>query len=210
MHMKIKTSLYVLVIILLGLPGPSVYAKHLIGTHYGGMTGGILFYSSSDKFYLDGGFTLQGVYNRNVQSNIDARFNLGYTSSDGKRNSIDVEKTILMFGADMVLSLNPGKKIIPYLNIGIRAANIDVSGPGLGNDHRNLGLGVGAGIEYEVTEVLLTRLQLQHHDVGHEDESSLEALGGFWVADSLMFTLSIARNFDSNATSILGGLLFQY
>lgn len=206
--MKTRTILYSsLVLLSVSSLG---FAKGLIGTRYTGLSYAHINYGNGPNTYLDNGQTATAVCNFNRESDMDVKFSVAYTWTDGQRNNQNVDITALGFSLDGVHVFSESEHMKPYVNIGLRYLDVDVTGPGLTPSDSDLGLGFGIGVEFSVTENLFADVSISHDNVGDDDATYFTATGGCWFTDKIVGLIGISRDKESEAVFYSGGIAFPF
>jgi len=205
--MKVRIY-FVLLAVVLGTTRVS-FAKTLFGQNYTALSYSYFDYGDGDKSYLDDGHGGSILVNLNQESNKDIQLGVDYVYSDGVRNLQDVEISTLCFRADLVHTFSESEKIKPYINIGLRVLDIDVTGPATEKDDTDVGLGLGIGIEFELAPSLMAKLSANRDNVG-DDANYFTALLGCWFTEDLLGTIGIGRETDADSTYLQAGALFAF
>lgn len=206
---RMKVRIYfVLLAVVLGTTRVS-FGKTLFGQNYTALSYSYFDYGDGDKSYLDNGQGGSILVNMNHESDMDIQLGVNYELSDGVRNLQDVEISTLCFRADLVHSFAESDKVKPYINIGLRVLDMDVTGPATEEDDTDVGLGLGIGIEFELAPILLAKISAEHDNVG-DDSDYFSAMLGCWFTDNLMGTIGIGREFDGDSTYLQAGVVFAY
>ena len=184
-------------------------AKTLFGQNYTALSYSYFDYGDGDKSYLDDGHGGSVLVNMNHKSDQDIQLGVDYVDSDGVRNLQDVEISTLCFRADLVHTFSESEKVKPYINIGLRVLDMDVTGPATEVDDTDVGLGLGIGIEFELAPILMAKISANHDNVG-DDADYFTAMLGCWFTDDLMGTIGIGRETDADSTYIQAGVVFAF
>ena len=120
-----------------------------------------------------------------------------------------MEISTLTFRADLVHAFCESERVTPYINVGLRVQDIDVTGPASEDDDTDVGIGIGIGIEFELNPALIAKISAEHDNVG-EDANYFTALLGCWFTDELMGTIGIGRETDADSTYYQAGLVFAF
>ena len=185
------------------------FAKTLFGQNYTSLSYLYFDYGDGDKSYLDDGSGGSILVNLNQESNRDVQLGLNYVYSDGKRLQQDVEISSLCFRADLVQAFCESEKVKPYVNIGLRVLDVDVTGPATEGNDTDVGLGLGIGIEFELTSNVMAKLSAERDNVG-DDASYLTALLGCWFTDEIMGMIGFGRETDADSTYFQVGAVFAF
>ena len=113
------------------------------------------------------------------------------------------------FGLDLVNLLEPKGALKPFINIGLRVIDIDVSGPSTQESDSDLGFAIGAGLEVEIGKKLLGGISLEHDNVG-DDANFFSAFIGDWLTDKTLIRLDLTRDIDSDTTAVTGGVAYNF
>jgi hypothetical protein len=194
--------------VVLGTP-QVLLAKTLFGQNYTALSYSLFDYGDGDKSYLDDGHGGSVLVNFSHESDQDIQFGVDYVDSDGVRNSQDVEISTLLFRADLVHTFSESEKVKPYINIGLRVLDMDVTGPATEEDDSDVGLGLGIGIEIELAPILMAKISANHDNVG-DDANYFTAMLGCWFTDQLMGTIGIGREFDGDSTYLQVGAVLAF
>jgi len=205
--MKIRTCC-VLLAVVLGTARVS-QAKLLFGQNYTALSYSIFDYGDGDLSYLDDGYGGSVLVNFSHESDQDIQLGLDYVESDGDRLAQDVEIDILTFKADLVHTFSESEKIKPFINVGLRVQDRDVTGPATGSDDTDVGLGLGIGVELELAETLMAKISANHDNVG-DDSNYFTATLGWWLTDSLLASAGVGREFDGDSTYFQFGAVIAY
>ena len=205
--MKVRIFCVILAVVL-GTARVS-FAKTLFGQNYTALSYWLFDYGDGDKSYLDDGHGGSVLVNINHESDKDFQFAVDYVEADGERNSEDVEISTLGFRADLVHTFSESEKVKPFVNVGLRVLDTDVTGPADEDDDTDVGLGLGIGLEIEVTPALMAKITANHDNVG-DDSNFFTALLGCWFTDQLMGTIGVGREFDGDSTYLQAGVVFAF
>ena len=205
--MKVRIY-FLLLAVVLAAPRVSP-AKTLFGQNYTALYYSYFDYGDGDKSYLDDGQGGSIRVNFNQDSNKDVQLGLDYVYSDGERLSQDVEISTFCFRADLVHAFCESEKVKPYINIGLRVLDMDVTGPATEKDDTDVGLGIGIGIELELTPTLVAKLSAEHDNVG-DDANYMTAMLGCWFTEDLMGTIGIGRESNGDSTYLQAGAVFAF
>jgi opacity protein-like surface antigen len=205
--MKVRMY-FVLLAVVLAAPQAS-FAKTLFGRHYTMLSYLYYDYGDGDFSYLDDGNAGSLLVNLNDDSDQDFQLGVDYLDTDGKRQSQDVELSILTFKADIVHTFCASETVKPYVNLGLRVQDIDVSGPATEDDDTDVGIGIGIGIEFELNDMLLAKISAEHDNVGI-DANYFTAMLGCWFTDQIMGTVGIGRETDADSTYAQAGIAFAF
>ncbi|MGB2864217.1 MAG: porin family protein [Sedimentisphaerales bacterium] len=205
--MKVRIY-FVLLAVVLGTTRVS-FAKTLFGQNYTALSYSYFDYGDGDKSYLDDGHGGSVLVNINQESDKDIQLGVDYVDSDGERNLQDVEISTLCFRADLVHTFSESEKVKPYINIGLRVLDMDVTGPATEKDDTDVGLGLGIGIEFELAPTLMAKISANHDNVG-DDADYFTAMLGYWFTDNLMGTIGIGRETDADSTYLQAGVVFAF
>ncbi|MBL7188009.1 MAG: outer membrane beta-barrel protein [Phycisphaerae bacterium] len=204
-----KVRIYcVLLAVVLGTTRVSL-AKVLFGQNYTALSYSFFDYGDGDLSYLDDGHAGSILVNFSHESDEDIQLGLDYVDSDGVRNSQDVEISILSFRADLVHTFSESEKVKPFINIGLRVQDIDVTGPATEEDDSDVGLGLGIGVELELAPTLMAKISANHDNVGDE-ANYFTAMLGWWLTDNLLGSIGIGREFDGDSTYFQVGAVIAY
>jgi opacity protein-like surface antigen len=198
----------VLLAVVLGTARVS-FAKTLFGQNYPALSYWLFDYGDGDKSYLDDGHGGSVLVNINHEPEMDLQFAVDYVEADGERNSEDVEISTLGFRADLVHTFLESEKLKPFVNVGLRVLDTDVTGPADEDDDTDVGLGLGIGLEIELTPALMAKITANHDNVG-DDSNFFTALLGCWFTDQLMGTIGVGREFDGDSTYLQAGVVFAF
>ena len=198
----------VMLAVVLGTP-QVLLAKTLFGQNYTALSYSLFDYGDGDKSYLDDGHGGSVLVNISHESDQDIQFGVDYVDSDGVRNSQDVEISTLLFRADLVHTFSESEKFKPYINVGLRVLDMDVTGPATEEDDSDVGLGLGIGIEIELAPILMAKISANHDNVG-DDANYFTAMLGCWFTDQLMGTIGIGREFDGDSTYLQVGAVLAF
>ena len=198
----------VLLAVVLGTTRVS-FAKTLFGHNYTMLSYSYFDYGDGDKSYLDEGHGASILVNMNHESDKDFQLGIDYVYSDGVRNLQDVEISTLCFRADLVHTFSESERIKPYINVGLRVLDMDVTGPATEVDDSDVGLGLGIGIEFELNPILMAKISANHDNVGDE-ANYFTAMLGCWFTDDLMGTIGIGREFDGDSTYLQAGVVIAF
>jgi len=185
------------------------FAKVLFGRNYTALSYKLFDYGDGDKSYLDDGHGGSILVNMSHESDKDIQLGLDYVDSDGVRNAQDVEITTLAFRADLVHTFSESEKIKPFVNVGLRVMDRDVTGPATESDDTDVGLGLGIGVELELASTLMAKISANHDNVG-DDSNYFTAMLGCWFADDLLATIGLGREFDGDSTYFQVGAVIAY
>jgi len=205
--MKVRMY-FVLLAVVLGTARVS-FAKTLFGQNYTALYYSYFDYGDGDKSYLDDGHGGSVLVNLNQESDKDIQLGVDYMYSDGERNLQDVEISTLGFRADLVHTFSESEKVKPYINIGLRVLDRDVSGPATEDDDTDVGLGIGIGIEFELNPALMAKISAEHDNVG-DDANYFTAMLGCWFTEDIMGTVGIGRETDADSTYAQAGVVFAF
>ena len=204
-----KVRMYcVLLVVVLGTVRVS-FGKTLFGQNYTALSYSLYDYGDGDLSYLDDGHGGSILVNFSHESDQDIQLGLDYVDADGERNSQDVEISILGFRADLVHTFSESEKIKPYINVGLRVLDMDVTGPATEEDDSDVGLGLGIGIEIELAPILMAKISANHDNVG-DDANYFTAMLGCWFTDQLMGTIGIGREFEGDSTYLQVGAVLAF
>lgn len=184
-------------------------AKGLLGRSYSGLSYARIDYGDDAQAYLDDGHATSVVYNINKDDDTDIQIGVSYLWTSGNRLGQNVDISSLAFSLDMVQVFADSNNIKPYFNIGLRAIDTDVDGPGLADEDADVGLGIGLGIEFQLHPQLFATVAVGHDNVG-DDTSLFSATGGWWLTDHIVGLLGIARDTESDIMYYQGGLVFPF
>ena len=198
----------VLLAVVLGATRVS-YAKTLFGQDYTALSYLLYDYGDGDLSYLDDGHGGSILVNFNRESDKDIQLGVDYVEADGVRNRQDVEITTLTFRADLVHTFSETDKVKPFINIGLRVQDIDVTGPATEQDDTDVGLGLGIGVELELAPTLMAKISANHDNVG-DDSNYFTAMLGCWFTDDLLGSIGVGREFDGDSTYFQVGAVFAY
>ena len=205
--MKVRMY-FVLLAVVLATPCDS-FGKTLFGHNYTALYYSYFDYGDGDLSYLDDGHGGLVIVNLNDDSDQDFQLGVDYVESDGERNLQDVEISTLTFKADIVHAFCESETVKPYINIGLRVLDMDVTGPATEDDDTDVGLGIGIGIEFELNEMLLAKISAEHDNVGY-DANYFTAVLGCWFTDDIMDTIGIGRETDADSTYAQAGIVFAF
>jgi len=205
--MKVRIY-FVLLAVVLGTARVS-FAKTLFGRNYTALSYSYFDYGDGDKSYLDDGYGGSILVNINQKSDRDIQLGVDYVYSDGERFLQDVEISTLCFRADLVHTFCESEKVKPYLNIGLRVLDMDVTGPATEENDTDVGLGLGIGIEFELAPILMAKISANHDNVGDE-ANYFTALLGCWFTDHLLGTIGIGRETNADSTYFQAGAVFAF
>jgi len=205
--MKIRTCC-VLLAVVLGTARVS-FAKLLFGQNYTELSYRLFDYGDGDLSYLDDGHGGSILVNMRRESEQDVQLGIDYVAADGDRLSQDVEIDILTFRADLVHTFAESDTVKPFINVGLRVQDRDVTGPASGSDDTDVGLGLGIGVEFELAETLMAKITANHDNVG-EEANYFTAQLGWWFADNLLANVGIGREFDGDSTYFQAGIVIAY
>ena len=205
--MKVRVC-FVLLAVVLMTPGIS-HAKVLFGQNYTSLSYWVFDYGDGDLSYLDDGHGGSVLVNFNRELDQDVQLGLDYVEADGKRLSQDVEIDILTFKADIVHTFSESDTVKPFINVGLRVQDRDVTGPAGGSDDTDIGLGLGIGVELELAETLMAKITANHDNVGDE-ANYFTAMLGWWLTDNLLASAGIGREFDGDSTYYQFGAVIAY
>ena len=205
--MKIRICC-VLLAVVLGTARVSL-AKVLFGQNYTALSYSVFDYGDGDLSYLDDGYGGSILVNFSHESDQDIQLGLDYAEADGDRLSQDVEITTMTFRADLVHTFSESEKIKPFINVGLRVQDIDVTGPATEKDDTDVGLGLGIGVEVELAPTLMAKITANHDNVG-EDSNFFTAQLGWWLTDNLLGSIGIGREFDGDSTYFQVGAVIAY
>ncbi|UCD94590.1 MAG: outer membrane beta-barrel protein [Candidatus Zixiibacteriota bacterium] len=205
--MKIRIC-FVLLAVVLATPRVS-HAKVLFGQDYTWLSYLRYDYGDGDLSYLDDGNGGSVLVNFNHESDQDIQLGVDYVEADGERLLQDVEIDILTFKADIVHTFSETDTVKPFINIGLRVQDRDVTGPATGSDDTDVGLGLGIGVELELAPMLMAKISANHDNVGDE-ANYFTAMLGCWFSDDLLGTIGIGREFDGDSTYLQAGVVFAY
>ena len=185
------------------------FAKVLFGQDYTAFSYKLFDYGDGDKSYLDDGHGGSILVNMSHESDKDIQLGVDYVDSDGVRNAQDVEITTLAFRADLVHTFSESEKVKPFINVGLRVLDTDVTGPATESDDTDVGLGLGIGVEFELASTLMARISANHDNVG-DDSNYFTAMLGCWFTDDLLATIGLGREFDGDSTYFQVGVVIAY
>ena len=198
----------VLLAVVLGTTRVS-YAKTLFGQDYTALSYWLFDYGDGDLSYLDDGHGVSILVNMSHESDKDIQLGVDYVESDGVRNSQDVEISTLTFRADLVHTFSESDKVKPFINVGLRVQDIDVTGPATEQDDTDVGLGLGIGVEIELAPTLMAKISANHDNVG-DDSNYFTAMLGWWLTEDLLGSIGVGREFDGDSTYFQFGAVIAY
>ncbi len=184
-------------------------AKLLFGQNYTELSYRHFDYGDGDLSFLDDGQGGSILVNFNHESDQDIQLGLDYVEADGVRLLQDVEITTLTFKADIVQTFSETDTIKPFISVGLRVQDIDVTGPATEQDDTDVGLGLGIGVELEFAPTLMAKITANHDNVG-EDSNFFTAQLGWWLTDDFLGSIGIGREFDGDSTYFQAGVVFAY
>jgi len=205
--MRVRTCCVMLAVVL-GAARVSP-AKILFGQDYTSLTYLLYDYGDGDFSYLDDGNGGSVLVNFSHESDQDIQLGVDYVEADGRRLSQDVDISTLTFRADLVHTFSESDKVKPYINVGLRVQDIDVTGPATEDDDTDVGLGLGIGVELELAPMLMAKISANHDNVG-EEANYFTAMLGWWIADNLMGSVGVGREFDGDSTYVQFGAVIAY
>jgi len=185
------------------------FANLLFGQDYTALSYSFFDYGDGDLSFLDDGHGGSILVNFSHESDQDIQLGVDYVEADGVRLLQDVEITTLTFRADLVHTFSESEKVKPFINVGLRVQDIDVTGPATEDDDTDVGLGLGIGVELELAPTLMAKITANHDNVG-EDSNFFTAQLGWWLTDSLLGSVSMGREFDGDSTYFQAGVVFAY
>ncbi len=197
-----------MLVVVLGTARVSL-AKLLFGQNYTKLSYLHFDYGDGDLDYLDDGLGGSILVNFSHESDQDIQLGLDYLEADGNRLSQDVELDILTFKADIVHTFSETDTVKPFINVGLRVQDRDVTGPATKTDDTDIGLGIGIGVELELAPTLMAKISANHDNVGDEANFFTAELG-WWLTDDLLGSVGIGREFDGDSTYLQAGVVFAY
>lgn len=207
--MKKARMTLLLIISLLSTASSITSAKGLLGRSYTGLSYARIDFGDDAQAYLDNGQVTSVVYNMNTDHDTDIQIGVSYLWTSGNRLGQNVDISSLAFSLDMVQVFADSNGIKPYFNIGLRAIDTDVDGPGLADEDVDVGLGIGLGVEFQLHPQLFATVAVDHTNVG-DDASFFSATGGWWLTDHIVGLVGIARDTESDIMYYQGGLAFPF
>jgi hypothetical protein len=205
--MKIRTWC-VLLVVVLGTARVSS-AKLLFGQNYTKLSYLVFDYGDGDLSYLDDGHGGSILVNMRREEDQDVQLGLDYVEADGDRLAQNVELDILTFKADIVHTFSETDTVKPFINVGLRVQDIDVTGPATDKDDTDVGIGLGIGVELELAPTLMAKITANHDNVGDEANFFTAELG-WWLTDNLQASAGVGREFDGDSTFLQFGAVFAY
>lgn len=184
-------------------------AKGLLGQNYTGLSYARTDFGDGDEAYLDKGHATSLVYNigSDDEGSPDIKIGVSYLWTSGNRLGQNVDISSLHFSLDMVQVLSDSNSIKPYFNIGLRAIDTDVDGPGLAEEDADIGLGIGAGVEFQMNSQFFATVAIDHENVG-DAATFFSATGACWITDHVVGQLGISRDTESDTMYYQAGLVF--
>lgn len=176
----------------------------LIGARYAAVE---LDYSTWD----DGGHLFGGVVTLNVPSTIkglDLGISAGY--GDGGVDDIDVNEV----GGDVYgVYYSKLNGFTPYLRGSIGYARAKAEYMGYSESDTSFTYSIGAGVEVPLTEKASLDLHVAYSDATNVDEGDSIDMGlglNYAISEKISLRVGYSRDFDNDANTVTGGMVFRY